>query len=59
MADVVSKSVPAWKSSVDNGYHQMIKIFGGEEKEDAKEKAMIEYRYALNPIPIKPISTEV
>jgi len=47
MTEIAKKSIPAWKSSVDNGYHQMIKIFGGEESDEAKSKAMVEYRYAL------------
>tara|TARA_R110002096_G_scaffold220851_1_gene409389 strand:- start:1239 stop:2051 length:813 start_codon:yes stop_codon:yes gene_type:complete len=50
----IAKQTPAWKSSVDNGYHQMIKIFGGEEKAEAKEKAMIEYRYALTQFQTNP-----
>lgn len=38
---------PLWKSNVDSGYFQMLSIYGGEEKEEAKTKAKSEFGFAL------------
>ncbi len=38
---------PLWKSNVDSGYFQMLSIYGGEEREEAKTKAKSEFGFAL------------
>ena len=32
-----TKNQPLWKSNIDSGYFQMLSIYGGEEKEEAKK----------------------
>lgn len=44
----VQNMKPMWRKQVDSGYHQMTKVYGGEENEKAKQKAMIEYGFAKN-----------
>lgn len=42
------RNLPIWRNQVDAGFSQMTKIYGGEESEAAKQKAMIEYGFAKN-----------
>jgi len=42
-----TKNQPLWKANVDNGYFQMLSIYGGEENEEALTKAKSEFGFAL------------
>lgn len=42
----IKKLKPTWLNQIDSGYSQMTKVYGGEENEKAKQKAMIEYGFA-------------
>jgi recombination protein RecT len=43
----VTTNQPVWRSNVDNGYFQMLNIYGGEENEEALIKAKSEFGFAL------------
>lgn len=44
----VNENLPAWRKQIDYGFNQMTKVYGGEDNEKAKQKAMIEYGFAKN-----------